>query len=114
MAQPGKDPYFLHSYRVNFDGTGLTALTEADGNHTVTFSPDRPEPFVAKGVMAILNAQGTLIGKSELAPHRFLPGESAELGGEYPGELAAGHYRIFVTYDYDGHTSNQSAEVDVR
>jgi dipeptidyl aminopeptidase/acylaminoacyl peptidase len=37
----GKDPYFIHSYRVNFDGTGLTALTDADGTHTVTYSPDR-------------------------------------------------------------------------
>jgi len=24
----GQDPYFIHYYRVNFDGTGLTALTE--------------------------------------------------------------------------------------
>ncbi|MBI4475401.1 MAG: DPP IV N-terminal domain-containing protein [Acidobacteria bacterium] len=37
---PGKDPYFIHYYRINFDGTGLTALTEADGDHTVTFSSD--------------------------------------------------------------------------
>jgi len=37
---PGKDPYFVHCYRINLDGTGLTALTEADGNHTVVFSPD--------------------------------------------------------------------------
>ncbi len=37
----GKDPYFIHYYRINFDGTGLTALTEADGNHTVSFSEDR-------------------------------------------------------------------------
>ena len=38
---PGQDPYFTHYYRINFDGTGLTKLTDADGNHTVTFSPDR-------------------------------------------------------------------------
>jgi dipeptidyl aminopeptidase/acylaminoacyl peptidase len=37
---PGKDPYFVHYYRVNFDGTGLTALTTADANHTVAFSSD--------------------------------------------------------------------------
>ena len=36
-----QDPYFLHYYRVNFDGTGLVALTEANGNHTIQFSPDR-------------------------------------------------------------------------
>ncbi len=37
---PGKDPYFLHLYRVNFDGSGLEALTEEDANHTITLSPD--------------------------------------------------------------------------
>lgn len=37
---PGKDPYFIHNYRINFDGSGLTPLTEADGNHNVEFSPD--------------------------------------------------------------------------
>ncbi|MGD9589298.1 MAG: DPP IV N-terminal domain-containing protein [Pyrinomonadaceae bacterium] len=37
---PGIDPYFVHYYRVNFDGSGLTALTEGNANHTVTFSQD--------------------------------------------------------------------------
>jgi dipeptidyl aminopeptidase/acylaminoacyl peptidase len=36
-----QDPYFLHYYRVNFDGRDLLALTEANGNHSVQFSPDR-------------------------------------------------------------------------
>ncbi len=36
-----KDPYFVHYYRINFDGSGLTALTQADANHTLTISPDR-------------------------------------------------------------------------
>ena len=38
---PGKDPYFMHYYRINFDGTGLVTLTPGDGTHAVTFSPDR-------------------------------------------------------------------------
>ncbi|RFT15173.1 MAG: hypothetical protein OP8BY_0637 [Candidatus Saccharicenans subterraneus] len=37
---PGKDPYFLHLYRVNLDGTGLEALTEVDANHVVSLSAD--------------------------------------------------------------------------
>jgi dipeptidyl aminopeptidase/acylaminoacyl peptidase len=37
---PGKDPYFTHYYRINFDGTRLTALTEADGTHSVSYSSD--------------------------------------------------------------------------
>jgi dienelactone hydrolase len=38
---PGQDPYFTHYYRIDFDGTGLTKLTEADGNHTLTFDASR-------------------------------------------------------------------------
>jgi dipeptidyl aminopeptidase/acylaminoacyl peptidase len=38
----GKDPYFLHHFRVNFDGTGLTRYTTADGTHLpLTWSADR-------------------------------------------------------------------------
>ncbi|MEX0907421.1 MAG: prolyl oligopeptidase family serine peptidase, partial [Gemmatimonadota bacterium] len=36
-----QDPYLVHHYRINFDGTGLVAYTDADGNHTVSWSPDR-------------------------------------------------------------------------
>jgi dipeptidyl aminopeptidase/acylaminoacyl peptidase len=36
-----QDPYFVHFYRINFDGTGLTPLTPADGTHAVTWSSDR-------------------------------------------------------------------------
>ncbi len=37
---PGEDPYFVHAYRINFDGTGLTPLTPAEANHRVEFSSD--------------------------------------------------------------------------
>jgi dipeptidyl aminopeptidase/acylaminoacyl peptidase len=37
---PGQDPYFLHYYRINFDGTGLTPLTTANADHMVKFSAD--------------------------------------------------------------------------
>jgi dipeptidyl aminopeptidase/acylaminoacyl peptidase len=37
----GQDPYLIHYYRINFDGTGLVALTEGNGNHHIQFSPDR-------------------------------------------------------------------------
>ena len=36
-----QDPYFIHYYRINFDGTGLVAYTEADGSHSISWSPDR-------------------------------------------------------------------------
>ncbi|HQX57256.1 MAG TPA: DPP IV N-terminal domain-containing protein [Pyrinomonadaceae bacterium] len=38
--EAGRDPYFSHFYKINFDGTGLQLLTPEDGNHQVTLSPD--------------------------------------------------------------------------
>jgi len=37
---PGQDPYFTHAFRINFDGTGFARLTEGEGNHSVSYSPD--------------------------------------------------------------------------
>lgn len=37
----GQDPYFIHYYRVNFDGSGLVALTDGNGNHSLEYSPDQ-------------------------------------------------------------------------
>lgn len=39
--QPGEDPYYVHYFRINLDGTKLVELTPATGNHQLFFSPDR-------------------------------------------------------------------------
>jgi dipeptidyl-peptidase-4 len=39
--RPEQDPYYIHFCRVNFDGTGLVVLTQSNGTHDITFSPDR-------------------------------------------------------------------------
>ena len=36
--EKGRDPYFSHLYRINFDGTGLKLLTPEDANHDVSIS----------------------------------------------------------------------------
>ena len=36
----GEDPYYVHGYRINFDGSGLTPLTPAAANHHLEFSAD--------------------------------------------------------------------------
>lgn len=37
-----EDPYHIHYYRINFDGTGLVKLTDhAKATHLLAFSPDR-------------------------------------------------------------------------
>jgi dipeptidyl-peptidase 4 len=37
--EKGRDPYFIHFYRINFDGKGLKLLTPEDANHDVALSP---------------------------------------------------------------------------
>lgn len=37
----GEDPYFIHYYRIGFDGKNMVNLTPAQGNHRVVYSPDR-------------------------------------------------------------------------
>ncbi len=38
--EKGRDPYFIHLYRVGFDGKNLALLTPENANHDVTLSPD--------------------------------------------------------------------------
>jgi len=38
---PGEDPYFVHYYRIGFDGKNLVKLTEGNANHRASFSPNR-------------------------------------------------------------------------
>ncbi|HVU56588.1 MAG TPA: prolyl oligopeptidase family serine peptidase [Puia sp.] len=37
---PDEDPYFIHYYRIGFNGKDLVSLTPDKGHHTITFSPD--------------------------------------------------------------------------
>ena len=37
--EKGRDPYFIHLYRVGFDGKNLALLTPEDANHDVVLSP---------------------------------------------------------------------------
>ena len=38
--RPGQDPYYIHYCRINFDGSGLLVLTEGNGTHSISYSPD--------------------------------------------------------------------------
>ncbi len=37
----GEDPYYIHFCRVDFDGKNLVRLTDGDGTHDVSYSPNR-------------------------------------------------------------------------
>jgi dipeptidyl aminopeptidase/acylaminoacyl peptidase len=38
--EEGRDPYFSHLYKVDFDGNQLKLLTPENANHRISFSPD--------------------------------------------------------------------------
>lgn len=37
--EAGRDPYFVHFYRIGFDGKGLQLLTPENAHHTISLSP---------------------------------------------------------------------------
>jgi hypothetical protein len=63
---------------------------------------DGTEPVVATGVAVLVDAAGRMVGKSAFESKRLLPGESATLHAEYPGDLEPGSYRAIGTFDIAG------------
>jgi dipeptidyl aminopeptidase/acylaminoacyl peptidase len=69
----GKDPYFKHEFRIDFDGANLTRLTTADATHEVRFAPDMSTYVDTYSrvdlptVSELRRADGTLIATLERA-----------------------------------------------
>lgn len=67
----GKDPYYKHAFRVDFDGANLTRLTTADATHEVRFAPDMSAYVDTYSrvdmppVSELRRAEGTLIATLE-------------------------------------------------
>jgi hypothetical protein len=72
------------------------------------------EPIVPKGVVAILDARGALVGRVAFESRRLLPGERATVRAEYPGELASGAYRALATFEYEGRAATREAAFEIR
>ena len=72
------------------------------------------EPMVATGMLAIVDATGTLVGKQAIPGTRLLPGERTDVRVEYGGDLPSGRYRALVTYDLTDKTLTSSTEFKVR
>ena len=69
--EPGQDPYYVHLYRVNLDGSGLKILTSGDFDHTVSAS-DSGKYFIdnfsrvdTAPKSALYDDQGTLLANLE-------------------------------------------------
>jgi hypothetical protein len=97
---------------------GAPSITPQSSTSNAAFSQpfvnNGSDPFVAKGIAAILDTQGRLVGKAPLESRRVLPGESVVLHGEFAGELAAGRYRVLLTCDAGGKAITRNAEMVVR
>lgn len=71
--EKGRDPYYIHLYRIDFDGKNLALLTPENANHDVTLSPDAKyfadtysTPDVPQ-VSVLRDASGKLIANLEKA-----------------------------------------------
>ena len=97
---------------------GAPAITPQSATANASFAEpfvnNGSEPFVAKGIAAILDGNGTLVGKAPLESRRLLPGEQVSLHGEFAGELARGTYRVLLTCDAGGKMITRSAEMVIR
>src|SRR5262245_5767696 len=71
--EKGRDPYFIHFYRIGFDGKNLSLLTPEDANHEISLSPSGrfffdsySKPDVPP-VAVLRDADGKLISSIEKA-----------------------------------------------
>jgi dipeptidyl aminopeptidase/acylaminoacyl peptidase len=65
-VNPTEDPYFVHYYRINFDGTDMFDLTPEKGNHAVVFSPDRnyyQDTYSQINIAPVIALKSTATGK---------------------------------------------------
>jgi len=91
-----------------------TQSAAANASFAETYINTGAEPVVAKGLVAILDSRGALVGKSAMPSHRLLPAERVEMKSEFPGELPPGRYRVVITVDLEGKTQTHDAEMVVR
>jgi dipeptidyl aminopeptidase/acylaminoacyl peptidase len=96
---PDQDPYLVHHYRVNFDGTGLVALTEGNGNHEVSFSPDEKyliDSYSRVDMAPVTELRRTADGKLVCALEKADVSALEQTGWRYP--------EVFTAKARDGQT----------
>src|SRR5262249_21673391 len=96
---PDQDPYLIHYYRINFDGTGLVALTEGNGSHSLKYSPDSKyfiDTYSRVDMAPVNELRRTADGKLVCALEQADISELRENGWEPP--------EVFVAKGRDGKT----------
>ena len=108
---------FRLSDEVGATGSGVVVRPQsrsANAAFAEMYTNTGAEPLVAKGVVAILDGSGALIGKAAMPPRRLLPSERVEMKSEYPGELRPGTYRVVLTVDLEGQTVTHDAQMRIQ
>jgi dipeptidyl aminopeptidase/acylaminoacyl peptidase len=93
-----QDPYFIHYYRINFDGTGLVAYTQADGSHTITWSPDHTYYLDSYSRVDL----PTVVELRRVSDRGTLPLEKADMSAAISAGFRAPE--VFVAKGRDGKT----------
>jgi len=116
LANIGTLLTFAISDDVSLDA-GAVAVTPPSSSANASISNvcinNGREPVVARGVVAILDSRGTLVGRAPIEPRRLLPSERAVIRAEYPSDLAPGRYAVLLTLGYEGKTVVQRGDLVV-
>lgn len=72
------------------------------------------EPVVSKGVVAVLDSAGKLVGKVPVDSQRLLPGERLQFKADYPTTLKRGKYRALISLEHDGGVLTTSSEFSIQ
>jgi hypothetical protein len=107
---------FNLSNDISLEASGFDIVPQsANQNLTVSqwLTNTGKEPVIPSGVVAWLDANGKLIGKSTVEPHRLLPGERLAFRTEFPMELRPGKYRTLVAMQYGEKSLTTSREIIV-
>lgn len=72
------------------------------------------EPVVPKGVVAILDSTGKLVGKAPVEAMRLLPGERLQFKAAYPSALKHGKYRALMTLGYEGSVLTKASGFEIQ
>lgn len=95
----GEDPYFIHYYRIGFDGKNLVKLTAPNANHRLLFSPNRKyyiDQYSRVDMPPVMELHRTSDGKKLMQLEQADVSAYAATGLKYP--------EIFVAKGRDGVT----------
>jgi hypothetical protein len=108
---------FTLSDAISVQPSELFVMPQSDARNAgfeIAFNNGGAEPVTPKGIVVILNADGSIAGKTAFAPQRVLPGERVTFHTEYPGELRSGRYRVLSTFEFAGQALTRSGALVVQ